>query len=151
MKLCFFNSILLLASCTFLSANAFVSSPQIGPSTQLLMSADDNKDENETVTDQLSKEQQEFLEKTAQDGAAAVRKMSIEERTKRAMLAEATEDRMIALVDDLDELLGEDGLPKKVEDREEAVSIAKEIKASQEQYKALVNGEPSGLLDTLDQ
>lgn len=115
------------------------------------MSADDNKDENETVKDQLSKEQQEFLEKTAQDGAAVVRKMSIEERTKRAMLAEATEDRMIALIDDLDELLGEDGLPKKVEDREEAVSIAKEIKASQEQYKALVNGEPSSLLDTLDQ
>ena len=50
----------------------------------------------------------------AQAGAQKLRNMSIEERTKRAMLAEAAADRMILLSDELNALLGNDGTPLKV-------------------------------------
>ena len=66
--------------------------------------------------------------------------MSIEERTRRAMLAEAAEDRIVMLSDELDKLLGDDGMPKTVEDREEVTILATQIKALREQYKSLVNG-----------
>jgi hypothetical protein len=56
----------------------------------------------------------------AQTGTETLRNMSIEERTKRAMLAEAAEDRMIFLSDELDALLGDDG------------TVAQQIKAVQE-------------------
>ena len=85
----------------------------------------------------------------AQAGAQKVQNMSIEERTKRAMLAEAAEDRMIFLSDELDHalVLGNDGTPLKVaEYREEVVTLAQQIKALQEQYRALVNGEPDPML-----
>jgi hypothetical protein len=98
----------------------------------------------------FSHAQVNFLESSARDGSSAVRLMSVEERTKRALLAEAAEDRMMKLTDDLDKLLGDDGMPKNIEDREEAVKIARQIKASQEQYRSLVNGEPSPLIDALD-
>lgn len=98
----------------------------------------------------FSQAQANFLESSARDGSSAVRHMSIEERTKRALLAEAAEDRMVKLTDDLDKLLDNSGIPKNIEDREEAVKIARQIKASQEQYRSLVNGEPSPLLDALD-
>ena len=63
--------------------------------------------------------------------------MSIEERTKRAMLAEAAEDRMIFLSDELDALLGDDGtLFKVAKYREEVVTVAQQIKAVQEWYRA---------------
>ena len=48
------------------------------------------------------------------------------------MLAEAAEDRMIFLSDELDALLGEDGTPLKAEYREEVVTLAQQIKAVQE-------------------
>lgn len=98
----------------------------------------------------LSQSQEAFLESSAQSGAPEVRKMSIQERTQRSMLAEVAEDRMLSLSDELELLLGEDGLPKKDEYRDEVVALAQQIKASQEQYRALVNGEPSPLLDALN-
>jgi hypothetical protein len=106
--------------------------------------------DDETTEGKPSQSQEAFLEASAQDGASTVRRMSVEERTKRAMLAEAAEDRMVQLSDDLDELLGEDGLPKKVEYRDEVITVAKQIQASQDQYRALVNGESSPLLDALN-
>lgn len=67
------------------------------------------------------------------------------------MLAEAAEDQMISLMDELDDLLDEQsGMPKREEDREEVVQLARGIKASQEQYRALVNGEKSPVLDALN-
>jgi hypothetical protein len=104
----------------------------------------DPSDDNQG--NRFSQSQEEFLEVEAQAGAEKVRQMSIEERTKRAMLAEAAEDRMISLSDELDALLGEDGMPLKVEYRDEIVSLAKEIKSMQERYRALVNGEPDVVL-----
>lgn len=76
--------------------------------------------------------------------------MSIEERTKRAMLAEAVEDRMVLLYDDLEELLGEDGLPSSVENRAEVEVLAREIKSLRGEYQTLVSGGPSPMLDSID-
>lgn len=92
-----------------------------------------------------SSSQEEFLEREAQVGAKKVRAMSIEERTRRAMLAEAAEDRMVEISAELDNLLGEDGLPTE-ENREEALNLARNYKASQEQYRNLVNGDESSLM-----
>jgi len=104
----------------------------------------------ENTIGKISQSQEAFLESSAESGAPEVRKMSIEERTQRAMLAEVAEDRMISLSDELEVLLGEDGLPKKDEYRDEVVALAQQIKASQEQYRALVNGESSPLLNALN-
>jgi len=109
-----------------------------------------NTNSNENTRGKLSQSQEKFLESSAQSGASVVRKMSIQERTQRSMLAEVAEDRMISLSDELELLLGEDGLPKKDEYRDEVVALAQQIKASQEQYRALVNGETSPLLDALN-
>lgn len=93
---------------------------------------------------------EQFLEESSRLGYEKVKSMSIEERTRRAMLAEAAEDRVVMLSDELDLLLGEDGMPLKVEDREEVTILAKQIKASMEQYKRLVNGEDCASLDMFD-
>ena len=65
------------------------------------------------------------------------------------MIAEAVEDRIFDLVDQLDELVkkndGLDNLSDEV--REEAVLMAKQTKALQLQYDDLVAGRPSNLLD----
>lgn len=76
--------------------------------------------------------------------------MSIEERTKRAMLAEAVEDRITVLCDDLELLLGENGMPSSAENRDEVQVLAKEIKSLCSEYKALVKGGSSPMLKSID-
>jgi len=91
---------------------------------------------------------QPFFEETALGGADAVKSISIEERTRRAMLAEQVEDRVCTLYDDLEGILGQDGtLPESEEEREEITNIAKQIKVLQTDYKQLVSGEKSQYLD----
>ena len=65
------------------------------------------------------------------------------------MLAEAVEDRIFELVDQLEELVKKnDGLDNLSDEiREEAVLMAKQTKALQVQYDDLVAGRPSNLLD----
>lgn len=87
-----------------------------------------------------------FMEDASARGADKVRAMSIEERTRRAMLAEAVEDRIFSMYDDLEGLL-KDGVPANDEDRDEIKSLAQQIKASQSQYENLVSGEPSAMLE----
>ena len=102
--------------------------------------ADDGNDQGHAM--------QPFFEETALEGADAVKAMSIEERTRRAMLAEQVEDRVCTLYDDLEVILGEDGtLPESEEEREEITNIAKQIKVLQNDYKQLVSGEKSQYLD----
>ncbi len=92
----------------------------------------------------------EFFEDTANRGAKEVAAMSIEERTKRAMLAEAVEDRITVLCDDLELLLGENGMPSSAENRDEVQVLAKEIKSLCSEYKALVKGGSSPMLKSID-
>ena len=108
--------------------------------TSLLYSSKDDK----------ASSQNDFFEDTANQGAKQVAAMSIEERTKRAMLAEAVEDRIIVLYDDLELLLGKDGMPSNVENRDEVQVLAKEIQSLRREYVALVNGGPSPMLNSID-
>lgn len=106
--------------------------------------ADDGNDQGHAM--------QPFFEETALEGADAVKAMSIEERTRRAMLAEQVEDRVCSLYDDLEVILGQDGtLPESEEEREEITNIAKQIKVLQNDYKQLVSGEKSQYLDGFDE
>jgi len=108
-------------------------------------SPNDNNSQNN-----IKKINEQFLEETSRAGYDKVKSLSIEERTKRAMLAEAAEDRVVMLSDELELLLGEDGMPKAVEDRDEVMMLAKQIKASREQYAKLVNGEDCSALDVFN-
>lgn len=95
------------------------------------------------------KKQEQRMEMASSAGAQAIRKIDIQERTKRAMLAEAVEDRIFELVDELDLLVKRNGGIENLSDdvREEAVELAKQTQALQVQYDDLVNGKPSQLLD----
>jgi len=95
------------------------------------------------------KQQETRMERASIAGADEIRKLDINERTKRAMLAEAVEDRLFELVDDLDELVKKNGGLENLSDevKEEAVEMAKQTKALQVQYDDLVTGKPSSLLD----
>jgi hypothetical protein len=95
------------------------------------------------------KEQEMILEELSLRGADKISKMGIPERAKRAMLAEAVEDRIFELTDVLEGLIEEDGSVA-VENREEAVEIAKQTKSLKQQYSDLVNGNPSSILTALD-
>jgi hypothetical protein len=117
--------------------------------TQRQSSAESNGSETGNEEEQHPDPVEAFMEDASQKGADKVRDMSIEERTRRAMLAEAMEDRIFTMYDDLEGLL-EDGLPKSTEERDEIQSIAKEIKASQSQYEDMVSGQPSEMLGTIN-
>lgn len=136
MKFLFFSASSLLFPLSF----AFVMTQRKDTAFRPLYSSSENE------KGPVGKQTDHFLEQKAIDGANKIRSLSIEERTRRAMLAEAAEDRMITLSDELDSLLGDDGMPIK-ENREEAVNLATEIKAQQEQYRQLVMGEQNNLLD----
>lgn len=136
MKFLFFSASSLLFPLSF----AFVMTQRKDTAFRPLNSSSENE------KGPVGKQTDHFLEQNAIDGANKIRSLSIEERTRRAMLAEAAEDRMITLSDELDSLLGDDGMPIK-ENREEAVNLATEIKAQQEQYRQLVMGEQNNLLD----
>lgn len=82
-------------------------------------------------------------------GADEIRKLTVPERTKRAMLAEAVEDRIFELVDDLDLLVKRNGGLDNLSDevREEAMEMAKQTQVLQIQYDDIVTGKPSQLLE----
>ena len=65
------------------------------------------------------------------------------------MLAEAVEDRIFDLVEELEILVKKNGGIENLSGdiKEEAVAMAEQTKALQIQYDDLVNGRPSQLLD----
>jgi hypothetical protein len=80
-----------------------------------------------------------------------ISKLSTSERAKRAMLAEAVEDNIISKELELEEILGKEGLlPQDPELLKLCQDLEKEIRAAQQQYNALVGGEPSTLLRALE-
>ena len=89
------------------------------------------------------------MEMSSLAGAKAIAKLDLEERTKRAMLAEVVEDRIFEIVDELELFVAKhNGLVDATDDiRERAMEMAKETKSLQLQYDDLVNGRPSILLD----
>lgn len=92
--------------------------------------------------------QQEFLfEHLSRMGADNVASLGVSERAKRALLAEAVEDRIFDLTDEIDDLV----VDSRIVDREKAVALAKEVKVLQIQYEELVSGKESSLLQSLEQ
>jgi len=111
-----------------------------------LAAASNDDEENSNEQDKKDPDPVEaFMEEASLKGADKVKEMSIEERTKRAVLAEAVEDRIFSMYDEIEALLPT-GVPASDEDRDEVTSLAKQIKASQSQYENLVTGEPSAML-----
>jgi len=90
-----------------------------------------------------------MMERASVAGADKIAKLDLQERTKRAMLAEAVEDRIFELVDELELLVAKSGGLENLSDeiKEEAVEMAKQTKVLQVQYDDLVSGRPSQLLD----
>lgn len=113
-------------------------------------SAGDNGDDslNQQQTD-AQQQQRLILEELSLKGAAKIAKMGIPERAKRAMLAEAVEDRIFELTEVMEALIQEDGTVPEG-NRKKAVDLAKQTKKLQEEYKDLVNGSPSSVLIALD-
>jgi len=119
--------------------------------TLVALNSGRNSAENEFERDEVKNcPPDAFLEEASLKGAEKIRALSIEERTKRAMLAEVVEDQMTLLEDELDELLGEDGMPLEVELRDKVEALARQIKGLREQYQLLVSGGEASIVDISD-
>ncbi|KAL3816494.1 hypothetical protein ACHAXA_011299 [Cyclostephanos tholiformis] len=135
--------------------SAFTSHSCLGRSfhhTIVLSSVWNNEESSSSRARPPSRELEQVFEVSSSAGAEVIAKMDLQERTKRAMLAELLEDRIFELVDELELLIKlNDGYESfsefPVAVREEALEIAKQTKALQVQYDDLVNGRPSILLD----
>ena len=86
------------------------------------------------------------MEELSRIGAAKIAALDVTERAKRALLAETIEDRIFDLTEQLEQLVGVTG---GVVD-ENIIDLAKQTKSLQLQYKELVSGEPSSLLQSLE-
>lgn len=95
------------------------------------------------------REQEMIMEELSLKGADRIAKMGIPERAKRAMLAEAVEDRIFELTDSLEDMVEDDGSVA-LENREKAVELASQTKNLQQQYDDLVTGKPSSVLTALE-
>ena len=97
----------------------------------------------------IRRTQETIMEQLSLAGADKIAKMDVSERAKRAMLAEAIEDRIFDLTDVLESLFDEHGyLPER--NREKSVQIARQTKALQIQYEELVSGNPSTVLNSFE-
>lgn len=90
------------------------------------------------------------MEELSRLGADKIATMNVAERTKRAFLAEAVEDRIFVLQEQLEMLVGNGPTRMAQADRDTAVALARQTKVLQGQYQALVRGEPSALLGSLE-
>ena len=98
------------------------------------------------------------LEELSRLGADKIAQLNVAERTARALLAEAVEDRIFELTEQLEALLGMSSIATtttvdvadiQAERREQAVQLAQQTKVLKQQYEELVSGEPSSLLGAL--
>ena len=102
----------------------------------------------EAESSDRQKQQEYMMEELSRIGADKIAALGVAERTKRALLAEAIEDRIFDLTEQLDQLIVDSKIP--VENREKAVQLAQQTKVLQTQYQELVSGEPSSLLGSLE-
>ena len=116
---------------------------------RMLLDAADRDEETNSNDDSHRRTQEMLMEQLSARGAARIAKLSVRERTKRAMLAEAVEDQIFANTERLENLLEADGTlpPAK---RQQAIDLASRTKTLQVQYKELVSGESSSVLNALE-
>lgn len=134
--------IIILCSLAF-NAHAFsIAQPSAHRTCNIMLMAESG--DNESA---MRKGQEMKMEMASLAGAKAIAKLNINERTKRAMLAEQVEDRIFEITEEIEQIvIRNDGLLEGNE-KEEAVELAKQTKALQVQYDDLVQGRPSILLD----
>ena len=89
-----------------------------------------------------------WLEEWAMQGKDAVALMKVQERTQRVMLAQMTEDRIYEITKLLDTMVDEATGEISESDLPKAKELAVQTRNLQKEYKDLVTGEPSTLLDT---
>lgn len=112
-------------------------------------------DDYDIVKAQQQQQQQQLktremvLDELSMSGASKIATISIPERAKRALLAEAIEDQIIRLTDEMEQMIGVDGIISK-EYREKVTETATRMKELQIQYDELVRGKPSSVLAVLD-
>jgi hypothetical protein len=117
-------------------------------STRLKNSPNDGTND-EQQQEPLPKKQERLLEELSLKGADKIANLDIQERTKRAMLAEQVEDRIFELSEQLEGLFDENYLLPE-SNREGAVELAQQTKSLQLQYQELVSGKPSTILEALE-
>jgi len=93
-------------------------------------------------------QQERRMEELSQVGSDKINSLDISERVKRAMLAEAVEDRISELTEDLESCVDNGTIPESK--REYATELAQQIKVSQTQYQELVSGEPSSVVNAVN-
>jgi len=90
-----------------------------------------------------------WLEEWALEGAEKVGLFGIQERTQRVMLAQMTEDRIYEISNILESLIDENTQEISNDDIPKAKELAQQTIFLQKEYKDLVTGSPSTLLDTI--
>jgi hypothetical protein len=103
-------------------------------------------DEDDDETD--DKAAFNWLEEWALEGKDAIALMKTAERTQRVMLAQMTEDRIYEITKVLDTLVDEGTGQIAEADIPEAKDLAMQTRNLQKEYKDLVTGAPSTLLET---
>jgi hypothetical protein len=101
----------------------------------------------------LSRRRQEkSMERISQIGADKIATLSIPERTKRAMLAEAIEDEMFVATEQLEDLYqgSDDDNSLSDQNRGTARELTQRIASLQSQYNELVSGRSSSVLNVLE-
>ena len=104
---------------------------------------------NNGDTDENEKAEFNWLEEWAMEGKDAVALMKTAERTQRAMLAQMTEDRIYEITKVLDTLVDEATGQISEADMPKAKELAIQTRNLQKEYKDLVTGAPSTMLETL--
>jgi len=93
--------------------------------------------------------QEMLMEELSWEGQNKIASVSISERAKRALLAEAIEDQIFRLAEELEEIVGRNGLIDD-DDKREATALATRAKELKQQYQDLVSGAPSSVLAALE-
>lgn len=89
------------------------------------------------------------LEQLSQTGARKIAALSLPERTKRALLAEAIEDDMFHTTETLEELVQPDGTVSE-ENQPSVLELTERVKSLRIKYKELVSGDSSSVLNSLE-
>ena len=119
-----------------------------GRCSSVAMPASSNAEDDDTSSPQ-QRVQENLMEQLSLAGAEKIAQLDIPERAKRAMLAEAIEDRIFDLTEVMESLFDENNmLPES--NREKAVELAQQTKSLQIQYGELVSGGPSSVLQSLE-
>ena len=110
---------------------------------------DDDDDGDNNKTEEKKDSGFNWLEEWALEGARKIKTLGIQERTQRVMLAQMTEDRIYEIGNILESLIDEDTQEISAENIPKAKELAQQTRVLQKEYKDLVTGEPSTLIDTI--